>query len=495
VSRKGAGRERGDASRKNWFDVDTLGLSKLIEDKSRIVNELVQNAWDEPTSVIHVELTPVDGAPLARLTVTDDAPDGWADLSHAYTLFAESRKKSDPEKRGFLNLGEKLVLALCTEAEVITTTGSVRFTDDGRTRGRHRFEVGSQFAATIRMTRAELAAAEASLRTLLPPKGKLTTVNGHQLAERSAIAEVEDTLETRIGGDDGQMRRTQRKALVRIYEPAEGEVGSIYEMGIPVVETGDRWHIDVQQKVPLNMNRDNVPPAFRRHLRVLALNACVERLTADDVQQVWVTEAAGDERVARVAAERVADLTWGKKRVAFDPNDPESAEKALTEGYSVIAPRGMSSEQRARLKGFGLLPSSSSVFATPQPWSDDPDAAVVERVPRETWTDGMRTWAAYVERAAPLLIGRPVTVSYVLKMNDNRVAASYARGSREMTFNLKALGRRAFDDYRCERLQSLMLHELAHEYSVSHFHEDYRKGLERIAGKLVYLSLSGAVTW
>jgi hypothetical protein len=32
-------------------------------------------------------------------------------------------------------------------------------------------------------------------------------------------------------------------------------------MGIPVVETGDRWHVDVAQKVPLNFDRDNLPPA------------------------------------------------------------------------------------------------------------------------------------------------------------------------------------------------------------------------------------------
>ena len=26
----------------------------------------------------------------------------------------------------------------------------------------------------------------------------------------------------------------------------------LYELGIPVVETGDKWHYSVRQKVPLN---------------------------------------------------------------------------------------------------------------------------------------------------------------------------------------------------------------------------------------------------
>src|ERR1700693_6044499 len=95
----------------HWFDVDKAGLGKQAEEqpKGRLVGELIQNALDEAgVTRIDVTLTPVTGRPLADLTVEDDAPEGFHDLTHAYTLFAHSRKRGNPEQRGQYNLGEKL---------------------------------------------------------------------------------------------------------------------------------------------------------------------------------------------------------------------------------------------------------------------------------------------------------------------------------------------------------------------------------------------------
>jgi len=64
--------------------------------------------------------------------VEDDAPDGFKDLSHAFTLFASSSKKSNPEQRGRFNLGDKLVLAISDEVTIRTTKGGIRRDADGR---------------------------------------------------------------------------------------------------------------------------------------------------------------------------------------------------------------------------------------------------------------------------------------------------------------------------------------------------------------------------
>src|SRR5438270_9802463 len=95
--------QRRSSMSKQWFDVDKFGLSKQAEQhgKGRLVGELVQNALDEPgVSQIAVTLALVVGRALAELTVEDDSPEGFKDLSHAYTLFAPSYKRSDPEQRG-----------------------------------------------------------------------------------------------------------------------------------------------------------------------------------------------------------------------------------------------------------------------------------------------------------------------------------------------------------------------------------------------------------
>src|SRR5918911_4032737 len=127
--------ERRTAVTKQWFDVDEAGLGKQAEEhgKGRLVGELVQNALDEAgVTRIAITLAPVAGRPLADLTVEDDSPEGFRDLAHAYTLFAESYKRGDPGKRGQFNFGEKLVLAVCESASISTTKGTVHFTEKGR---------------------------------------------------------------------------------------------------------------------------------------------------------------------------------------------------------------------------------------------------------------------------------------------------------------------------------------------------------------------------
>ena len=115
---------------KQWFDVDKAGLGKQAEEhsKGRLIGELVQNALDEAgVTQIDVTLALVPGRPLADLTVEDDSPEGFRDLAHAYTLFAESYKRGNPEQRGQYNFGEKLVLAVCEKASISTTKGTVVF--------------------------------------------------------------------------------------------------------------------------------------------------------------------------------------------------------------------------------------------------------------------------------------------------------------------------------------------------------------------------------
>src|SRR5215831_18835943 len=104
---------RGVTMKKQWFDVDKAGLGRQAEEqgKGRLVGELIQNALDESgVTQIAVTLALVPGQDMADLTVEDDAPEGFHDLTHAYTLFAPSAKRANPEQRGQFNLGESASL-------------------------------------------------------------------------------------------------------------------------------------------------------------------------------------------------------------------------------------------------------------------------------------------------------------------------------------------------------------------------------------------------
>ena len=116
-------------NKNNWYEVDKKGLSQLLGRRSKafIVIELVQNAWDQNISKVEITLEPIKRKRRYKLVVSDDDPEGFKDITDAFTLFAHSYKKRDPTKRGRFNLGEKLVLAFCDDAEIITTSGSVIF--------------------------------------------------------------------------------------------------------------------------------------------------------------------------------------------------------------------------------------------------------------------------------------------------------------------------------------------------------------------------------
>jgi hypothetical protein len=75
------------------LEVDPQGLAKLIEKKGKawVLYELLQNSIDEEgVTEVTIHLEPMANRPVARIIVEDDSPEGFRNLSHAYTLFAES---------------------------------------------------------------------------------------------------------------------------------------------------------------------------------------------------------------------------------------------------------------------------------------------------------------------------------------------------------------------------------------------------------------------
>ncbi|MEK6881391.1 MAG: hypothetical protein AABY22_17340, partial [Nanoarchaeota archaeon] len=107
------------------FEVDVKGLRQLQEGKPKwfIVRELLQNAMDEDITQCTIYMRYEYGK--AYITVEDDSPIGFRDLTDAYTLFKDTYKRTDVKKRGRFNFGEKQVLCLADNARIISTTGGV----------------------------------------------------------------------------------------------------------------------------------------------------------------------------------------------------------------------------------------------------------------------------------------------------------------------------------------------------------------------------------
>lgn len=477
----------------NWLDVNIKGLAKLVERRGKAfaVLELYQNCWDEDVTTVRATLEPVPNRPLAVLTVEDDAPTGFADLSHAYTLYAESRKKADPEKRGRFNRGEKLVLALCEEARISSTTGTITFGPAGRSRSLKKRERGSEFRGVIRMNRAEYEDACQAVRSVIAPEGIETTFNGEHLPIRRPIHSFETPLPTEVADSEGVLRRSTRKAVVRVHEPLEGEVPSLYEMGIPVVETGDKWHIDIGQKVPLNMDRDNVTPGYLRAVRTALLNEMHDRISVDDASQPWAREAMSDERCSDEAVNTTLTHLFGEKRVVYDPSDPEANKLAVSKGYTVVTGSQLNKQEWANVRRAGAMLPAGKVTPSPKPFSDDPNAPPCRMVPEDQWTDGMKQIAAYAQMLAHELMG----VSLEVAIADSRGMKARAAYSADLLvqarliLNLAYLGSSWFEQGPTEEVDSLLIHEFGHQYSGDHLSSEYHEAPCTLGAKLKEIAI------
>jgi len=473
-----------------WFEVDKAGLAKLLERKGKVfvLHELVQNAWDQKVTKVDVHLLREPGSHHVKIMVEDDDPDGFVDLSHAFTLFAESNKKTDATKRGRFNLGEKLVLAVCTEASIVSTTGGYRFDRTGRHRVTKGRSVGSLFTGRLKMTNAEMAECAHSMRQLIAPEGIVTTFYDGEtqpfvLPVRTPIVSVEATLPTEIADQEGNLRKTVRKTTIRVFETG-GDPGTLYEMGIPVVETGDRYHVDIGQKVPLNLDRDNVPPAYLRDVRTLVLNAVHARITdAESANAAWVRDALADENIDTAAVTTIITQRFGDKVVAYDPSDPEANKRVVAAGYVVVTGSQMGKDEWRNVRRAGVMPPAGRVMPTPKPYSDDPNAPVIKVINEADMSAAERAVIASYRHVAHNLLGFTPNVRLVVA---NNFEAAY--GSRCLDINRK-LGAKWFaESLTAGRLSmraiSLLIHELGHEFCGDHLSSKYYEALTDLGAKL-----------
>src|SRR5207247_1810638 len=130
------------------------------------------------------------------------------------------------------------------EVTILTTKGGIRFDAQGRHNLRSRQPVGSRIECLLRMTPDECSTIEAQVRKLISPDRITTAFNGRPFERRLPLEQFSATLQTEVANEDGFLRRVNRETTIRVFAVLPGESAALYEMGIPVVETGDKWHYD-----------------------------------------------------------------------------------------------------------------------------------------------------------------------------------------------------------------------------------------------------------
>jgi hypothetical protein len=483
IDKKDATKQSGSSP--TWLEIDIVGLRRTLERKGKAwaIFELVQNAWDTDASRVDVTLSKPNKNGMSTLTCRDNAPEGYRDLSEAHTLFGSSSKKADPTKRGRFNAGEKFVLVMCESATVTSTTGQIVFQSNGK---RKQTDVhtaaGTEFQGVLEMTQEEWVEVGRQVRLLLPPI--TTTYNGVEVPMRKPLKSFEDTLPTEVASERGVLTPRKRKTEVRIYEPQSAETPMLYERGIPVVEMEGKYHVSVEQKIPLNTERDNVTPSYLRALHTVVAGQTFDMLTQEDTNKTWVREAVETGRLKPEVVKVIAQKRFGEKAVLKDYSDIGSNKEATSKGANVLGPGAPSPAERkvfaetgashkagdiADYKTIGNYPPAKN---TKDPGHYDEDEKVLVRL---------------IEIVSPILINHAVTVKVV---NDPELLREGCTRWRKDSFEFE-INLAWHDIHSWTKNYELLLHELAHHtvQSNDHLCHEFYDAVTIIGAKLAQAAL------
>jgi hypothetical protein len=280
-----------------WFDVDKQGLAKLLERRGKAfaITELIQNAWDTNAKCVKVsDDARAGGAPGVHHGGGRRPGRVRAPLPRLHPLRGVGEEGRRGEARP-VQPGREARPGALRRGDIVSTKGTVEFDSKGRKPARGKREFGSEFWGRLRMTRAEYDEAMAVVRSLLPPM-LVEDVRERRGARRAAAGgAIEASLPTEIADAEGVLRRSVRKTRRRdLRAPKDGETRACTRWASRSSRRATAGTSTSLQKVPLNFDRDNLPPAYLRTLRVLVLNEMTEWLEKGDANATWVRDAGSD---------------------------------------------------------------------------------------------------------------------------------------------------------------------------------------------------------
>ena len=373
---------------------------------------------------------------------------------------------------------KKQALALCEEATIMTTKGTVRFTPTGRTVSGENRSRGSVVILKLRMTAIEREEVQYALENYLPPSGMQFLVNGQPIAYRSPKHTIEAKLPTVIESN-GALRTSIRKTTLHLLQ--KRETAYLYEMGIPICEIDCDFDVDVQQKVPLSPDREAVTPQYLAQVYAAVFSAISPQATTEQAAQTWARTAVEHPHVTAAAAKDWVSAVYGEKVVVANPRDPNSIDEAISRGYKVVygaeLPKGIWANIKKAEEELHttVMPSSTELFGAQKLVTAKPV------VPDEA----MRAVADLATRIARRCMRVDITVSFI--ESTATIAADY--GDRVLRFNVKRLGRTWFTDRVSATIIDLLIHELAHEEG-GHTEHSYHEAATKLAGELVLIALT-----
>ena len=500
-----------------WLAVSTEGFSEQQRGRplEHLVKELVQNAMDSVggSGRIDLDIHPL-GPRRATVRCADDGP-GAEDLKQLNIVFVTG-KKDGVTRRGRMGRGFKEMLSIAACARVRSRDQELVFTvgDGGVRRVVHRqgLDWHGGFEAVMEVEHDKAAQDLAGyFHSFLLPAGVTLSVNGVAVPARPVHREVEARLTTERFAK-GRWEKPTLATRVHLIAVAESEQPLIHEMGIPVcaVEWSEPYHCDVQQRVPMNPNRDAVMSGYPARLHRACLPALLPEMTTERALAAWVGEAAqtaGDEVqkavVVKAFGEGVVRAVPATGR--FDHNaDAEELGSTvvhsahMTGGFrkllqqqvptaAVVAKEAMRRRAEAAVEdGLDRAEVAALDLAADQPDASD-TAKAIAQFGREAVLARMDFARWFAEAVVACRYGEPRAVPVQVAHLEDYAATWSLGGTLTLSLAYEAFWDGLFG--RCSF--ELLLHELAH-HEAFHHGRSFPKEVEAYAGAAAEVMLARA---
>lgn len=268
-----------------WFEISNTGWRRMNAGRPpyELVKELVQNILDEDFHNASINFGMNNGE--FYLTIEDDVQGGISDSSLITTVFLTGKEESHL-KRGRKGRGLKEFLSVCYEAEVETVGKTIYFLENG---SRHEESnvrtVGTKITCKIREENWDEKAIkqiENYLRKIIMYNDCEFYVNNKRIEKRKSVRSFPYELETHVILD-GVQTTVRKGTTISLYDKIKKEKGWIYEMGIPVCEIDIPFDVDIQQRIPMNDNRNDVPENYLNDVKKSILTNCIDILEKKDL--------------------------------------------------------------------------------------------------------------------------------------------------------------------------------------------------------------------
>jgi hypothetical protein len=461
---------------RDWFGVDSTGWRRLNAGRKmgHLIKEGISNIFD----LTDIKQAVVKVEP-GHVVIEDNHAHGFSEPELVFTIFLTDKEDSH-KMRGRKGRGLKELISAADKAIIETVGFTITFDEDGRTQEPNNRTSGTKIEvwSSLESWQGEhLNDAVSYLRKIIAPKGVELIINNILVPRPELDYQLDLYLLTTVI-KEGVEKETGEHTEVDVYKLREGESkGWIHEMGIPIQEISTPFHIDVQQRIPMNDNRDQ---ARYDWLKTLSQKIIIKRINAmskDDLLQEWVVETSHSWAYDTDTSKTFAKKILGDKGVVKSEN--KKANDVVKEsGFEVVDVENMPYNIKSLLENHG-----EDAEELARKISADVEEERV--IPDED----QKNFASVVEWLAKKVINKDIQVLFFRKERDFTGAldiAKYCAEENQIKYNV--LSDLDWDKPLSEEAIRTAVHEFAHEESPYH-DRAFSTALENVAAKLVFVIL------